>query len=57
MIKTYGIPDGGDWGGYYVALQTDSLYYEWYIDKMKNNIPVDLHIFVVSLESKINQLQ
>ncbi|MCI5059376.1 MAG: hypothetical protein MRY83_24905 [Flavobacteriales bacterium] len=56
-LKTYGIPDGADWGGYQVILNTDTQTYKWNIDRIKSNIPVDLHVFVDSLESKINQLQ
>lgn len=48
-----GQPDGGDWGGIYFELQTDSGRKFWLLDQMDNNMPREYNDFVDRINEKI----
>ncbi len=52
-----GMPDGGDWGGFYIEYNYNGVRKFWLLDKMKFNVPTKYHGFIDSLNSKISQLQ
>lgn len=52
-----GMPDAGDWGGFYIEYNYNGVQKFWLLDKMKMNVPAKYHLFIDSLNSKIDQLQ
>ena len=52
-----GIPDGGDWGGYYVEYKKGDIHRMWLLDKMKDNVPADYHNFMDKMNAKIELLK
>ena len=52
-----GIPDGGDWGGYYVEYKKGDVHRMWLLDKMKDNIPAKYHEFMDRMNDKIEALK
>lgn len=51
--KVFGMPDAGDWGGYYIEYQKEGIRNFWIIDKMQRNVPKYLHPFLDKVEEKI----
>jgi hypothetical protein len=52
-----GMPDAGDWGGFYVEYNFNGTRRFWILDKMKANVPSQYHDFIDSLNAKIYLLQ
>lgn len=52
-----GIPDAGDWGGYYVEYKKEGIHRMWLLDKMKDNVPADYHDFMDRMNDKIEALK
>lgn len=52
-----GMPDAGDWGGYYVQVKDNEQVRYWMIDRMKSNLPAYLHHFADQLEHSCNVLR
>ncbi|GJM31232.1 MAG: hypothetical protein DHS20C18_02330 [Saprospiraceae bacterium] len=48
-----GMPDAGDWGGFYVEVHRDGNVRFWLIDTMRGNIPEYLHDFTTAIENAI----
>ncbi len=53
---TIGMPDAGDWGGYYVEVRRDGNIQFWLIDTMKDNIPEFLHDFNDKIKAAITTI-
>ncbi len=56
LDKTYGCPDCGDWGGYYVTLILEGNNHTWYLDTQKNALSSDIRAFVEELENALTAL-
>jgi len=48
-----GMPDAGDWGGFYLELRRDGETNYWLIDKMEDNLPGYLREFTKELDRAI----
>ena len=56
--QVLGIPDAGDWGGWYVARRPAGGAWEWrYIDNNLSNVPSYLHGFVEEMRRTVDALQ
>lgn len=55
--EVIGIPDGGDWGGVYLAIKEGSVERSWLIDLNKSNISPVYHELVDSLYSIVTELK
>jgi len=53
---TLGLPDAGDWGGFYVEYKTDDVHRFWLLDKNRNGLPKPYHDFADRMEKKITVL-
>lgn len=51
-----GMPDAGDWGGYYIEIQHNNQRRFWLIDKMGSGAPAYLGPFLEDLEAKLKIL-
>ena len=51
-----GMPDAGDWGGYYVEVRRDGVVQFWLIDTMEGNIPEFLHSFNEKVRAAITAI-
>jgi hypothetical protein len=51
-----GMPDAGDWGGYYIEIHHNNQRRFWLIDKMGAGAPAYLRPFLEDLEVKLNLL-
>ncbi len=51
-----GMPDAGDWGGYYIEVQRDGVVQFWLIDTMEDNIPAFLHDFNEQVRTAITAI-
>jgi hypothetical protein len=54
--KVIGLPDAGDWGGYYVEYKSGETHGSWLIDKIDDHIPEYLHAFTGGMDEVIDQL-
>jgi hypothetical protein len=52
-----GMPDAGDWGGFYIEYNFNGTRRFWILDKMKTNVPGKYHAFIDKLNEKIDLLQ
>ncbi len=52
-----GMPDAGDWGGFYIEYKKDGVHKFWILDKLKTNVPEKYHAFMKQMEDKITILQ
>ncbi len=52
-----GMPDAGDWGGFYIEYNFNGTRRFWILDKMKTNVPSQYHAFIDKLNEKISLLQ
>lgn len=50
---TIGMPDAGDWGGYYVEYKKGDQHKMWLIDKMRTNVPEKYHAFLDKIDEKL----
>jgi hypothetical protein len=48
-----GMPDAGDWGGFYVEYNFNGIRKFWLIDRVGSSIPASLHPFITEVENKI----
>jgi hypothetical protein len=48
-----GMPDAGDWGGYYIEYNDGIRHRSWLMDKMKSNVPTKYHSFMDQMDQKI----
>ncbi len=55
--RVIGMPDAGDWGGFYVEYNYNGIRQFWLIDKMKSNVPTKYHAFIDKLNEKIDALK
>ncbi len=55
--KVIGIPDAGDWGGFYVEYKKGDLRKSWLLDKHKGNVPASYHAFMDHMDAKIKLLE
>lgn len=55
--KTYGCPDCGDWGGYYIELTSGGITKYWRLDTHKDGLPADIKAYVEMLEQTLADLQ
>jgi hypothetical protein len=53
LDKTYGCPDCGDWGGYYVTLMVEGKKHTWYLDTQKDALDTEIRAFVEELENTL----
>lgn len=51
-----GMPDAGDWGGFYVETTQNGVTRFWMIDTMKGNIPTELHDFTDKVRDAISEI-
>lgn len=54
---TFGCPDCGDWGGYYISWKDETGTYEWQVDMIRESVPSYLHSFLDQVDEKIALLQ
>lgn len=54
--STFGMPDAGDWGGYYLEVSRSGKKSVWYIDKMQSNLPEFLKPLATAIESNVEIL-
>lgn len=52
-----GMPDAGDWGGFYVEFNDGRHHRSWLIDMKKTNVPAKYHNFMDKMNEKISMLQ
>jgi hypothetical protein len=52
-----GIPDAGDWGGFYIEYKAEGVRKVWLLDTNKQYVPADYHAFIDLLREKIDLLQ
>ena len=48
-----GMPDAGDWGGYYIEYNDGIRHRSWLMDKMQSNVPTKYHSFMDQMDQKI----
>lgn len=51
-----GMPDAGDWGGYYVAVKHNNQIRFWLIDTMEDNLPAYLIPFKNAIQQALNDI-
>jgi hypothetical protein len=56
LDKTYGCPDCGDWGGYYVSLMVEGKQHVWRLDTQKDALSSEIRAFVEELEKTLSAL-
>jgi hypothetical protein len=52
-----GSPDVADGGGLYIVYTKNGIQKKWYIDLVKENVPVNYHNFIDKVNEKIDLLQ
>ncbi len=55
--ETYGCPDCGDWGGYYIQMTTGDVTRSWRLDTHKDSLPGDIKAYVETLGQIMADLQ
>jgi len=53
----FGMPDAGDWGGYYIEYYINGMRKYHFFDKMFSKVPAKYHQFLNKVNEKIQQLQ
>lgn len=51
--RVIGMPDAGDWGGFYIETIIQGQRRFWLLDKMKSNVPSQYHFFMDKMDEKI----
>lgn len=53
----FGIPDGGDWGGYRIFLQQNGVLKQWDVDTQTQNLPEWLKPYAAQIKATLEALQ
>ncbi len=55
--EVLGLPDGGDWGGYYIELNRNGQKRRWFLDTNENYSPAKYHSFGRQIREAVQLLQ